>query len=97
MVWSRSCEEVGNAQDLEHCGTVRTGTAWLTAAAATPVSYKLCTASYARTIKIYDLQVFPNRLEAACQPSMQGIAALSNTCTLPETSAGHAVPCTAIF
>lgn len=47
-------------QDLEHCGTVRTGTAWLTAAAATPVSYKLCTASYARTIKIFDLQVLPD-------------------------------------
>ncbi|KAL3142584.1 hypothetical protein ABBQ38_002902 [Trebouxia sp. C0009 RCD-2024] len=44
------------AKDLEHCGTVRTGSAWLTAAAATPVSYKLCTASYARTVKIFDLQ-----------------------------------------
>lgn len=44
-------------QDLEHCGTVRTGNAWLTAAAATPLSYNLCTASYARTINIYELQV----------------------------------------
>ncbi|KAL0019122.1 hypothetical protein WJX79_001934 [Trebouxia sp. C0005] len=44
------------AKDLEHCATVRTGNAWLTAAAATPVSYNLCTASYARTINIYELQ-----------------------------------------
>ena len=47
----------GILQDLEHCATVRTGNAWLTAAAATPVSYNLCTASYARTINIYELQV----------------------------------------
>ena len=48
---------MSNLQDLEHCGTVHCGSAWLTAATATPVSYKLCTASYARTINIYDLQV----------------------------------------
>lgn len=52
-------------QDLEHCGTVRTGSAWLTAAAATPVSYKLCTASYARTVKIFDLQVLPDKIRPA--------------------------------
>ena len=52
----------GVLQDLQPCGVMRTGTAWLTAAAATPVSYKLCTASYARSINIYDLQV---RLHAA--------------------------------
>ena len=48
-------------QDLQPCGVMQTGSAWLTAAAATPVSHKLCTASYARTINIYDLQV-----QAAC-------------------------------
>lgn len=48
---------MSNLQDLEHCGTVRCGSAWLTAATATPISYKLCTASYARAINIFDLQV----------------------------------------
>lgn len=61
---SLSILSCGTLQDLEHCGTVRTGSAWLTAATATPVSYNLCTASYARTINIYELQV--NNLCSSC-------------------------------
>ncbi len=64
---------------MEHAGTVRTGSAWLTAAAATPVSYKLCTASFARTINIYELQVepcpFPHWLDlhATCALMQHGL------------------------